>query len=273
MEPNGKLYLDFKRKKSGETYVSKQYFKLPLQVFPANYPEEDGTAFVYLLNPSSGMLENDLFDIRFQLADTAGAVITTPSSNKIYRSNGGDTRQEMTVHVAEGCVLEYLPEHNVPYRNSKFFQKSVFYIEKRGILFTWDIVMPGRLARGECFDFSIYRSDISLYYDGELKLRESIRLLPEEVDPHNVAMMGEYDIFATAYLIAEEIPDVLLEKLRTYMKTVGNIYGGASMPDEHVLIIKVLFQSPLHMQEILWQIWDIVRKNMLNKSAFRIRKY
>ena len=82
MEPNGILHLDFKKNSSGKTYVAKQFFKLPLQVLPAN-TMEDGEAFLYILNPSSGMLEGDLFDLRFSLTDGAEAVITTPSSNKI----------------------------------------------------------------------------------------------------------------------------------------------------------------------------------------------
>lgn len=273
MEPNGKLQLEFKRKQSGETYVSKQYFKLPLQVFPANYLDKDGTAFLYLLNPSSGMLEGDLFDIQFHLKEQSAAVITTPSSNKIYRSKGEDTRQEINATVESGSVLEYLPEHNVPYKESRFYQKSVFHVEKNGSLFTWDAVMPGRMARNESFDFTSYRSNISLYYDGHLKLREGMKLFPADFDPHNVAVLEHYHIFATAYLVAEKITEGLTEKLKTYMDGVEGICGGCSMPDEHVLVVKVLFETSLGMQNILWNIWNIVRKEMYQKEAFRIRKY
>lgn len=267
------MQLEFKRKQSGETYVSKQYFKLPLQVFPANYLDQDGTAFLYLLNPSSGMLEGDLFDIQFHLKEQSSAVITTPSSNKIYRSKGKDTRQEVSATVESGSVLEYLPEHNVPYKESRFYQKSTFYVEKNASLFTWDAVMPGRMARNESFDFTSYCSNISLYYDGHLKLREGMKLLPADFDPHNPAILEHYPIFVTAYLTAEKIPESLTVKLKTYMDGVNKICGGCSMPDTHVLVIKILFETSLGMQDILWNIWNIVRMEMYQKAAFRIRKY
>ena len=273
MEPNAKLHLEFKKKRSGESYIARQSCEMPLQVFPAHHLEEDGSAFVYLLNPSSGMLEGDLFDIQFRLKEQSQAVITTPSSNKIYCSNGAQTTQMVTAYVESGSVLEYIPEHNVPYKDSKFCQKSVFHVEKGGLLFTWDIVMPGRIAREESFDFTIYRSDISLYYGGRLKLREGMKIIPEEFNPHNVAILDKYDIFATAYLVADEINPELLEKLRAYMEKIEYIRGGVSMPDANVLVIKVLFEKILGMQEILWKIWNIVRKEIQQKDAFLIRKY
>ena len=273
MEPNAKLHLEFRKKQRGETYVAKQYFKLPLQVFPANYLDEDKSAFLYMLNPSSGMLEGDLFDIRFRLIEGASVVITTPSSNKIYRSNGEDSRQEVRAFIDKGCVLEYLPEHNMPYKDARFCQKSIFQVEKGGTLFTWDSVVPGRLARDEKFDFVKYCSEISLYYDGKLKLREGMKIIPDDFEPHNPAVLERYDIFSTAYLVAEEIPIQLLEKIREYLADQEGIMGGVSMPDKNVLVIKILFEKNLGMQDILWEIWNLVRKEQLGKEAFRIRKY
>lgn len=273
MEPNAKLHLEFKKKKSGESYIARQSCQMPLQVFPAHHLEEDGSAFVYLLNPSSGMLEGDLFDIQFHLKECSQAVITTPSSNKIYCSKGAKTTQMVTANVEAGSVLEYIPEHNVPYKNSKFRQKSVFHVEKGGILFTWDVVMPGRIAREECFDFTAYQSDISLYYDGRLKLREGVKIIPEEFDPHNPAILEKYQIFTTMYLVTEEIPTIILEKVREYLQEKESVMGGISIPDEHVLVIKLLFEKNLGMQEVLWDIWNLVRLETLGKKACRIRKY
>lgn len=273
MEPNAKLDLEFKRKKSGETYVSRQYFKLPLQIFPPNYLDMDGTAFLYLLNPSSGMLEGDLFDMSFELKQNASVVITTPASNKIYKSKCKKSRQVVTVKVKSGCVLEYIPMHNMPYADSMFHQEGRYEIEKGGILFTWDTVMPGRIENGESFDFTSYHSDISVFYDEELIIREGMRLVPAKMNAHNVSVLDHFSIFQTAYLIGEYIPDSILERLRQYFSTEKEIYAGVSKPDEHALTIKVLYSNTLHVEQIQWNIWNIVRSEMIGKPAFTIRKY
>ena len=97
--------------------------------------------------------------------------------------------------------------------------------------------------------------------------------LPEEFNPHNTAVLEHYQIFATAYLVAEEIPETLLAKLKAYMKGIPKICGGCSKSDSNVLVIKVLMETSLGMQNILWNIWNMVRKEMYRKEAFRIRKY
>ena len=55
----GELSLLFRKKKNGQTYLAEQYYKLPLQVMRAHYQDSDGTAFIYLLNPSGGVLQHD----------------------------------------------------------------------------------------------------------------------------------------------------------------------------------------------------------------------
>lgn len=273
MESNAKLLLDFKRKTNGDTYISRQYFKLPLQIFPPYYPENDGTAFVYLLNPSSGMLEGDLFEMQFCLKNNAQVVLTTPSSNKIYRSNGRDTCQNVYINISAGSCLEYIPEHNVPYKHSRFVQKNVFHIERGGTLFAWDTVMPGRLARGECFDFTLYRSDVSIYYNEKMILRECTKIDPSELSPDNPALMADFRIFSTAYLVCEIIPEGLLNAVREYIGSCDNIRGGASQPDNNLLIIKLLMKSTLHLDNTMKSLWNIIRKYTLGKPAFKIRKY
>ena len=58
-KPTGELSLVFSRKDNGRTHLSRQYFKLPLQIMMPHYQEEDGTAFVYFLNPGGGILQHD----------------------------------------------------------------------------------------------------------------------------------------------------------------------------------------------------------------------
>ena len=272
MEPNGILNLTFKKKENGETYLSNQFFKLPLQIFPPD-AREDGSVFLFLLNPSSGMLEGDLFDLRFQILEGAEVTITTPSSNKIYKSNGPDTHQHVYASIAKGSVLEYIPEQNVPFKNSRFFQKSIYEIEKGGTLLTWDCMMPGRLERGEDFDFQIYQSETSIIYDGKMLIREGMKIIPEELNPHNPAQMGEYAMVASLYVACECIPDGLCEKIRDYFSNEREIYAGISKVDEHLAVIKILWKETLHMRDDLWEVWNIARKEVLGKKAYRIRKY
>lgn len=281
MEPNAVLHMNFKEKSDGVSYISRQYYKLPLQVFPANYIDVDGSAFVYMLNPSSGMLEGDLFDIKINLEDKAKVILTTPSSNKIYRSNGKKAFQQVEASIGEGCILEYIPEHNVPYENSIFEQKNIFHIERGGMLFMWDSVVPGRILRGECFDFTFFKSTNQLFYDNRLLLLDQMKICPDEMEYHNVALLDKFDIFINGFLVGENIPKELAGDINDYLANCKGVNGGessdingaASLVDNNLMVIKILFEKSINLRDIQWEVWNIIRKHMLNKPAFHIRKY
>lgn len=275
MRANAELDLVFKQRKDGRTYISDQFFKLPLQVFPTCDNETDGTTFLYLLNPSGGMLENDVFKLDFTLCQGAKAVITTPSSNKIYRCESGRRAyQRLDVCVEKDAVLEYIPEHSVPYRNSSFEQENVFRIARFGTLFTWDILMPGRITCGEFFDFSSYSSLFEIYYDDKLLIREKNKISPEHVHTSSCACMRYYKLSAVCYYVTEKISDALKENvLQLFIKNNNDIYGGISMPCENLAVIKILANDISSMKYFLFELWNCLRQTEFDKKAFRIRKY
>lgn len=273
MEPNASLNLEFRKKASGETYIARQFFKLPLQIFPPHYPDVDKTAFLYMLNPSSGMLEGDVFDITFRLSEGSGTVITTPSTNKVYRSVGGESCQNISAEIESGAVLEFIPESNIPYAESRFCQRAEYNVKKGGTLFFWDTVSAGRIARGECFGFTDYRSDTSVIYDGRLVLRDCAYICPKLVSPQNEALFGDYLIYTSAYLCADKIPERLPGELRELLCGIDGVRAGVSLADKNLLAVKLLFKSTLNVQETLFALWDLVRSSALGKPAFKIRKY
>lgn len=272
METNGQLNISFKRNTKGETFINRQYYKLPLQILTANEVDDDGTAFLYLLNPSSGMLGGDLFQIDINLEDHASAVVTTPSSNKVYKADGRVSTQMTNVHIKTGCRLEYIPEHTVLFRDSIYEQEQDYYVEKGGQLFFWDTIMPGRIALGECFHFRRFKSQTNIYYDQKLILKENSVIIPEESSVKDIGSLMNNKIFSTCYCVAEHLDHRLMDELRMYIET-NQLFAGVSMPDKHILLIKILFESTPNVSAVLADLWDIVRRYCTGKPAFHIRRY
>lgn len=269
---NGRLAVEFSRKSTGDTYISRQLYKLPLQILPANYLDQDGTAFLYLLNPSSGMLEGDNFDISFQLKEGARAVISTPSSNKIYKTPTGCARQNIKIKVAAKSVLEYLPDQNVPYADSSFGQNTCCQVEKEGMLFLWDILEPGRITRGEVFSFRSYASETSFFYDGELLLRERMCLNTRDIDYLCTGILGEQLISASCYLVCENIETDLVGIIGKQLEE-EKVIAGVSSPHHSIMVIKVLTKEIGKMQDVLYRTWNTIRLNTQKKEALSFRKY
>ncbi|MDD3168074.1 MAG: urease accessory protein UreD, partial [Eubacteriales bacterium] len=136
----GILRLRYRRRQSGRTYIANQFYQLPLQVLPPYYEETDGTAFTYILNPTGGVLQNDRLTVDITVEKGARALVTTPSAGKFYRMEDGHGELTNSFEVASGAVLEYLPEYNIPYADTKIIQENLFRVSKDSILIAADMI-------------------------------------------------------------------------------------------------------------------------------------
>lgn len=278
MEYNGEIRIEIGKKENGrqESYLEKQFYRLPLQIMPPFYQDADGTLFLYLLNPSGGVLDYDNFKIDVRIKDGAKTYISTPSATKIYRKRTEKTTdacQKSVFYIGKKSVLEYCPEEIIPYADSSFEQENCFYLEEDSTLITWDIFSGGRTLRGEVFQFRKYASKTCIYVNQIPLVIDKMVLKPEETNAANILCMGEYVFAATIYAYAgactRELVELLVEEGRRYMDGIF----GASLVTEKLVAIKILGNHAYAILEEVQKVWAILRKNILNKEAVRVRKF
>lgn len=271
-QETGKLSLTFRKKASGKTYIAQQYFKLPLQIMNPHYQDEDGTAFVYLLNPSGGILQHDRLLTELTLEEGSKAFVTTPSNTKFYKMDEGHAEVENRAVVKEGAVLEYLPEHNVPFAGASVYQTNEFYLDSSAVLIASDMVTAGRLSRGERFEYDLYDSRTRIYVDGKLRLYDSSRMEPGKMAIEELGMMEGYQANGSIYVYAENIEGGLAEDLNRLSKG-SEVRFAAGCLDKDLMIIRFLGENIMDLQSMIFTVWDELRKQLLGKPAVRIRKY
>lgn len=278
MDYNGCISLEIGRKCGGrrESYIEKQFYKLPLQVLTPFYQDADGTVFVYLLNPSGGILDYDRFAVDVRIKSGASAWIGTPSAGRIYKKRPeaeADAYQKSDFYVESGAVLEYCPEEIMPYANSAFTQENIFHLRKDSTLIAWDILSAGRAGRGECFAFDRYASKTFIYVEDCPLVIDKMVVCPDKTDVRNLQCMQDYLYTATVYAYAdacdEELKSLLMAEDAHY--TDGII--GASLVTDRMLVIKILGMHAYAVYDELQSVWDILRKRILDKPAVRLRKF
>lgn len=278
MEYNGEIQLEIGKKEMGEreSYIERQYYKLPLQVMPPFYQDSDGTVFIYLLNPSGGILDYDNFKIEVKIKDGAETWIGTPSATKIYKRRTNKTfaaSQENIFHVGAGSILEYCPDEIIPYANSAFVQKNRFYLDADSTLIAWDIFSGGRALRGERFQFEQYASQTYIYVNDVPVLIDKMMVKPQTTDVKNLQCMKEYMYMAAIYAYSDacdgELADILAEEGKTY--TDGLL--GTSLVTEKLVVVKILGNHAYMVLEEVQKIGDILRERVLHKNAVRVRKF
>lgn len=111
----------------------------PLMAQQTLYPDValPEMAFVFLANPTAGLLDGDVHEISLTVGAGAQAHITTQSAAKIHAMPpGGVAVQRITLHVASGGYLEYLPDPLIPYRDAALEQSVVIRLEPGAALLT-----------------------------------------------------------------------------------------------------------------------------------------
>jgi urease accessory protein len=269
----GILRLRFRRKQSGKTFLAGQFYQLPLQVLPPYYDDPDGTAYTYILNPAGGVLQNDRLLVEISVEEGARAVITTPSAGKFYRMEEGHAELTNLFEVASGGALEYLPEYNIPYADTKIYQETIFRIHRDSTLIAGDMIIPGRTERGELFQYDVYSSKIKIFVEEDLKAYEFVRLEPKKNDITGFGILQDRKIYGTFFLYARTLPDEIGDEVRELFEEKKDIDGGISFLDESMAVVKLTGDTVSGMQGAMEEIWGIARRSMLGKERVRIRKF
>lgn len=273
----GELNILFQNNDAGDTYVSKQNYKLPMQAIPLSSRDSDGTAFLNMLTPDAGLLSNDRIKIRIELEDESKALVTA-SINKIYKTEEGHATQVIDIKVGSGAVLEYLPQQNAPFAGSKFLQRVNFRIMPDSTLLAWDIVSPDRAQNGDRFDFDLYFSETNLFIDGKLELCEKSRLEPSsqkagfESVLYDLGLFEGKDTAGTIIIYSPNVSTEILDMLYVQFKAYSDLLWGASVVSDNLIVVKFLGDRMHNIRDALYDVWNGLRQFLLGKEAVDFRR-
>ena len=132
----------------GRTGVVDQYWRIPLQVMPPSYQDEDDEAYLYLLNPTGGIVQGDRLLTEVAVEAGARSLLSTQSATKVYRMDES-YGEEVNRYVLRGdAVLEYLPDQTIPFAGSRFYRSTTVELDPGSTLILTDLLAAGRVARG-----------------------------------------------------------------------------------------------------------------------------
>lgn len=157
---DGALDLRFERR-GPATVLSGCRYTLPLQVL-APLSLEEGVAVVSVLNPTGGLCGGDRLRIDVEVGPGAHACLTTPSATKVYRTEGEPATQVVSIRLGAGAILEWVPDHTIPFAGSAFIQALGVELGERACLILVDAFAAGRVARGEAWGFALLESTLSV---------------------------------------------------------------------------------------------------------------
>lgn len=141
--------------------------------FPTSYEAHCETV---LINTGGGMAGGDALRVAAVLEAGSDAVITTQAAEKIYRSQGDETRIETRLSVGRGASLAWLPQESILFSGSRLTRELAIDLAADARLVACESVYFGRSAMGETMLRGSLRDRWRIRRQGELVFADDVRL-------------------------------------------------------------------------------------------------
>lgn len=135
-------------------------------------------AYLYRMNTSPGLLAGDRLSICLQLTSGSQLYLADQSATKVHTMSPGDMATvNYSIELGEQATLEFLPEPLILFADAAIVQQTEITVHASAGLSLGEIILPGRLARGEVYQFRQYRNRIRVRSTvGKLLFAEAMNL-------------------------------------------------------------------------------------------------
>jgi urease accessory protein len=239
----------------------------------------DGTACLMLLNPTGGLVGGDSLLTQIILETGTQVCLTTPSATRVYRTLDRPAVQETHIQIGEGASLEYVPDHVIPHRDSKFRQSLRVEMEGGSRAIFWDALAAGRVARGERWHFHEVDSRIEIILRGKPVFLNRTWICPAGLDPDRLGFAQDFSYMATLLIVADdptrwnEVCAALNTELENTAQVCASVYGGVSALATNGCVVKLLAHSASDLTRAQTAIWGRARQIVFGSPAMDLRKY
>lgn len=261
----GHLSLEFACR-GEKTILGRERVQAPLKVQRPFYPEGDAICHSVMLHTAGGIVGGDRLAVQVAVQPQAQALVTSAAATKVYRSNGFEAQNQVTLHVSAGGCLEWLPQETILFNGAQYRQQLKVTLEAGAIWLGWDLTRLGRSARGEQFDQGEWHAHTEVW--------QADRLI--WVDPQWVAggseMMrslhglNDCPVIASFACVGVDFSKAALQALRSRLAAVV-------VPDQisltrlqSGLLCRYRGQSMSTARSSLIQLWQTLRTQHLGRS-------
>ncbi len=247
---HGTLSLVFENRQ-GKTYLTHRSHQGPLLVQRPFYPE-GSVCHIYLIHPPGGVVGGDQLTLVIDCGVDTDVLVTTPAAGKFYRSNGQLADQQVVLKVAEGGVLEYLPQETILFDSAVVKMTTRIELDENSRFFGWEMVSLGRPACQERFSegqavvaIEVFKQDQPLLID---------RMVLNEQTINASSGLAGHALVAT--LVLYPATKAQLDQVRDIIDEYR--FSGVTLRNE-VLVVRLLADQAEPVKSVFTAIWKALR--------------
>jgi len=259
--------------RGGRTVLDGQFCTSPIKI-AKTFPEGKSLC-IMLMDASPGMLSGDRYELQWTAGEGAHLCLTNQGFTKVHPcAPGPGASTESRYRLAAGACIETMMKPIMLYKDASYTNRTEVELERGAVWMQGEVLSPGRLLRGESFVYEQLDNRISVYYEGELIHHQRQLIRPSG---QQIAAKGAWDTYSHlgSFLVCSDRVDAaLLESVRVVLDrlpfTKDQLYAGAAMTYRHGLIVTAAGSSSWIVQHMIKEVWDEVRKTLLELPPSRI---
>ncbi|WP_238178498.1 urease accessory protein UreD [Calothrix sp. 336/3] len=261
---HGKLHLTY-GSHGGKTQLVSSQNQAPLKVQRPFYPEGEAVCHSIILHTAGGVVGGDRLSTNIHLQPQSQVLLTTAAASKIYKSNGLQARQDVTIHIDSHACLEYLPQETIVFNSANYRQDVRIHLAVDASFLGWEITRFGRTARNEQFIQGEWRNYTEIWRDNQ-PLWIDRQYLPGDMavfhSPHGLnsqAIAGSF-----IYLGKQISPQLITQIRQMWGENSPSAVGVTAL--EHGFLCRYRGNSTSEVRNWFISVWQLLRQSIGNRG-------
>ena len=264
--------------RAGAAHLADLYQRPPLRaLFPRPEPGDPFTAA--LVNTAGGVASGDLLATEIAVAEGAAALVSAQAAEKVYRSDGDDSRLTTRLQVGAGATLEWAPQETILFDGARLRREIAVDAAPTARVLATEMVVLGRIARGERLTRGRVHDAWRVRRGGRLVWAETLRRdgdIPALVD-HPATLDGAAALATVCYVAdgaaalvdaarsALADPDLAGSDLIDLDLTDNGCRSGATAVRADVLLVRLVGRDAGAVRRQLAAVWSALRAAALGR--------
>lgn len=217
--------------------------------FPTTFAS---TSEAVLINTGGGMAGGDAMRVDIELDARSDAIVTTQAAEKIYRSQGAETRIDTTLSLGAGASLAWLPQESILFSGARLARSLTVELAADARLVACETVFFGRSAMGEVMLRGALRDRWRIRREGRLVFAEDVRLEGAMAETLARQAVGAGARAAATVVVAGPDLQDRLEHVRALAaeESADGVESGAGIVSD-LLVVRLLSRDAQALRRVL----------------------
>jgi urease accessory protein len=251
---SGRLELELDQV-DGVTRPRRALAQPPLQLSRVRYDDPHAPdSAVFTLLHLGGVLAGDRVAMYVELDAGARAQVHMAAATQVYQMPSGDAAHTIDLRLGPGSRLAWLAQPLILFGGARFSQSTSVTLAPGARLALIDVLVPGRLARGERDKFEHYAARLEVCDSaGRCLLAERALIEPRRHTTATPGQLGDTPVVGSLYLLGDTVD---AERLATALHDERDpLLGATTLPNGAGLLVRTLGSAPSAVHARLINLW------------------